>query len=77
MAFLSSIQKVSERVVRSTISGIEKSLPDFVEKDESENETKKINTTISSQENKESLNQSDFSDTVKIVLSNCVQISRK
>ena len=75
--FLSSIKKVSERVVRSTISGIEKSLPDFVEKDESENETKKINTTISSQENKESLNQSDFSDTVKIVLSNCVQISKK
>ena len=75
--FLSSIKKVSERVVRSTISGIEKSLPDFVEKDESENETKKINTTIISQENKESLNQSDFSDTVKIVLSNCVQISKK
>ena len=72
-----SIQKVSERVVRSTISGIEKSLPDFVETDESENETKKINTTIISQENKESLNQSDFSDTVKIVLSNCVQISKK
>ena len=38
---------------------------------------RKINTTIISQENKESLNQSDFSDTVKIVLSNCVQISKK
>ena len=74
-AFLSSIQKVSERIVRSTISGIEKSLPDFVEKDESENETKRINTTIISQENKESLNQSDFPATVKIVLSNYVQIS--
>ena len=76
-SFLSSIQKVSERVVRSTISGIEKSLPDFVEKDETENETKKINTTIVSPENKESLNQSDFSATVKIVLSNYVQISKK
>ena len=76
-AFLSSVQKISERLVRKTINEIEKSLPDFVEKDESENETKKINTTIISQENKESLNQSDFSDTVRIVLSNCVQISKK
>ena len=76
-AFLSSVQKISERLVRKTINEIEKSLPDFVEKDESENETKKINATIISQENKESLNQSDFSDTVKIVLSNCVQISKK
>ena len=76
-AFLSSVQKISERLVRKTINEIEKSLPDFVDKDESENETKKINTTIISQENKESLNQSDFSDTVKIVLSNCVQISKK
>lgn len=76
-AFLSSVQKISERLVRKTINEIEKSLPDFVEKDESENETKKINTTIISQENKESLNQSDFSDTVRIALSNCVQISKK
>ena len=76
-AFLSSVQKISERLVRKTINEIEKSLPDFVEKDESENETKKINTTIISQENKESLNQSDFSDTVKIVLSYCVHISKK
>ena len=76
-AFLSSVQKISERLVRKTINEIEKSLPDFVEKDESENETKKINTTIISQDNIESLNQSDFSDTVKIVLSNCVQISKK
>ena len=76
-AFLSSVQKISERLVRKTINEIEKSLPDFIEKNESENETKKINTTIISQENKESLNQSDFSDTVKIVLSNCVQISKK
>ena len=75
-AFLSSVQKTSERLVRKTINEIEKSLPDFVEKDESENETKKINTTIISQENKESLNQSDFSALVKIVLSNYVQIQK-
>ena len=75
-AFLSSVQKISERLVRKTINEIEKSLPDFVEKDESENETKKINTTIISQENKESLNQSDFSALVKIVLSNYVQIQK-
>ena len=75
-AFLSSIQKVSERVVRSTISGIEKSLPDFVEKDESELQTKQSNTKVTiPAENKESLNQSDFHATVIIVLSNYVQIS--
>ena len=75
-AFLSSIQKISERVIRSTISGIEKSLPDFVEKDESELQTKQSNTKVTiPTENKESLNQSDFLATVKIVLSNYVQIS--
>lgn len=75
-AFLSSVQKISERLVRKTINEIEKSLPDFVEKDESENKKKRINTTIISQENKESLNQSDFSALVKIVLSNYVQIQK-
>ena len=40
-AFLSSVQKISERLVRKTLNEIEKSLPDFVEKDESENKKKK------------------------------------
>ena len=76
-AFLSSVQKVSERTVRKTISEIENSLSDFVEKDEPENTNRKNGINISnSSENKESLNQSDFSDTVKIVLSNYVQISK-
>ena len=76
-ALLSSIYKVSERVVRKTISEIENSFFDFVEKDESENETKKSNTITIPSENKESLNQSDFPATVKIVLSNYVQIAKK
>ena len=76
-AFLSSVQKVSERTVRKTISEIENSLSDFVEKDEPENTNRKNDINISNpSENKESLNQSDFSDTVKIVLSNYVQISK-
>ena len=75
-AFLSSVHKISERIVKKTISEIENSLPDFVEKDESENETKKSNTTVVSSENKETLNQSNFSTSVKIVLSNYVQISK-
>ena len=76
-AFLSSVQKVSERTVRKTISEIENSLSDFVEKDESENTNRNNDINISNpSENKESLNQSDFSDTVKIVLSNYVQISK-
>ena len=76
-AFLSSVKKVSERVVRKTISEIENTITDFVEKDESENATKKSNFTTSlSQETKESLNQSDFSTVVKIVLSNYIQIQK-
>ena len=76
-AFLSSVQKVSERVVRKTISEIENTLTDFVEKDESENTTKKNHLTISiPQETKESLNQSDFFTTVKIILSNYIQIQK-
>ena len=76
-AFLSSVQKISERVVRKTISEIENSLTDFVEKDESENSTKKNYLTNGlSHETKESLNQSDFSTTVKIVLSNYIQIQK-
>ena len=76
-AFLSSVQKVSERTVRKTISEIENSLSDFVEKDEPENTNRNNDINISNpSENKESLNQSDFSDTVKIVLSNYVQISK-
>ena len=74
-AFLSSVQKVSERVVRKTISEIENTLTDFVEKDESENTNKKNYLTNGlSHETKESLNQSDFSSVVKIVLSNYIQI---
>ena len=75
-ALLSSVKKIPERLVRKTINEIENTLPDFVEKDESENETRKITTTIIPSVNKEILNQSDFSNTVKIVLSNYVQISK-
>ena len=76
-AFLSSVQTVSERVVKKTISEIENTLTDFIEKDESENTTKKNYLTYNiSQENKESLNQSDFSTTVKIILSNYIQIQK-
>ena len=76
-AFLSSVQKISERLVRKTINEIEKSLPDFVEKDESELQTKQSNSKVNiPANNKESLNQSDFSALVKIVLSNYVQIQK-
>ena len=76
-AFLSSVQKISERLVRKTINEIEKSLPDFVEKDESELQTKQSNSKVNiPADNKESLNQSDFSALVKIVLSNYVQIQK-
>lgn len=76
-AFLSSVQKISERLVRKTINEIEKSLPDFVEKDESEFQTKQSNSKVNiPSDNKESLNQSDFSALVKIVLSNYVQIQK-
>ena len=77
-AFLSSVQKVSERVVRKTISEIENTLTDFVEKDESENSTKKNYLTNGlSHETKESLNKSDFSSVVKIVLYNYIQIQKR
>lgn len=76
-AFLSSVQKISERLVRKTINEIEKSLPDFVEKDESEVQTKQSNSKVNiPADNKEALNQSDFSALVKIVLSNYVQIQK-
>ena len=76
-AFLSSVQKISERLVRKTINEIEKSLPDFVEKDESELQTKQSNSKVNiPADNKESLNQSDFSALLKIVLSNYVQIQK-
>lgn len=76
-AFLSSVQKISERLVRKTINEIEKSFPDFVEKDESELQTKQSNSKVNiSVDNKESLNQSDFSALVKIILSNYVQIQK-
>lgn len=76
-AFLSSVQKISEKLVRKTINEIEKSLPDFVERDESEYLQKKSNITNSiSSDNKESLSQSDFSSTVKIILSNYVKIRK-
>ena len=76
-AFLSSVQKISERLVRKTINEIEKSLPDFVEKDESEVQAKQSNSKVNiPADNKELLNQSDFSALVKIVLSNYVQIQK-
>ena len=76
-AFLSSVQKISERLVRKTINEIEKSLPDFVEKDESELQSKQSNSKVNiPADNKESLNHSDFSALVKIVLSNYVQIQK-
>jgi len=76
-AFLSSVQKISERLVRKTINEIEKSFPDFVEKDESELQTKQSNSKVNIPvDNKESLNQSDFSALVKIILSNYVQIQK-
>ena len=76
-AFLSSVDKVSEKVIRKTISEIEKTLPDFVEKDETEALQKKVNVTGTiSSDNKESLSSSDFPDTVKIILSNYVQIQK-
>ena len=76
-AFLFSVQKISEKLVRKTINEIEKSLPDFVEKDESELQTKQSNSKVNiPADNKESLNQSDFSALLKIVLSNYVQIQK-
>ena len=78
--FLSGVQKVTEKIIRKVISEIENSLPDFVEKDESEEvkmfARKQAYSEIVPAKN-ENLSQSDFKDCVQIVLSNYVQIKKE
>ena len=77
--FLSDIQKISEKIIRKVISEIENSLPDFVEKDETEEvkrSAKKQSFSEKVPARNERLSQSDFKNCVQIVLSNYVQIKK-
>ena len=77
--FLSGVQKVTEKIIRKVISEIENSLPDFVEKDESEEVKMPGQKQTYSKRNSiknENLSKSDFKDYVQIVLSNYVQIKK-
>ena len=78
--FLSFVQKVDEKLLRKTLSQIEKSIPDFIEKDEGENLTTKSNdikTAATPAENQKSvLSSKDFTDKVHFILSNCIQIQK-
>ena len=78
--FLSSVQKIDEKLLRKTLSQIEKSIPDFIEKDEGENLTTKVDdikTSSTPAENKKSvLSSKDFTDKVHLILSNCIQIQK-
>ena len=78
--FLSFVQKVDEKLLRKTLSQIEKSIPDFIEKDEGENLTTKSNdikTAATPAENQKSiLSQKDFTNKVHLILSNCIQIQK-
>ena len=78
--FLSFVQKVDEKLLRKTLSQIEKSISDFIEKDEGENLTTKVDdikTSSTPAENKKSvLSSKDFTDKVHLILSNCIQIQK-
>ena len=79
--FLSFVQKVSEKSVKKVVAKIEGSLCDFVDKDECE-ETRHAPqsenvSVVEDERSKESLLQSDFKNTVQIILSNYVQIKKE
>lgn len=78
--FLSSINKIDEKSIRGAIREIEKLIPDFVEKDESEFET---SSGINLKEDFNKLNhknafltKNDFPSKVKITLSNYIEIEK-
>lgn len=72
--FLTRIQKVDERTVRKIITEIENQIPNFVEKDGSENE--KISKSISKADVKDLLAKEDFPQKIKIKLTNYVEIEK-
>ena len=72
--FLSSVQKVDGRTVRKILGEIENKIPNFIEKDENENE--KISISISQADVKDLLSKEDFPQKIKIKLTNYVEIEK-
>ena len=78
--FLSSIKKIDEKSIRGLIREIEKLIPDFVEKDESEFETSggiNLKEDFNKLNHKNAfLTKSDFPSKVIITLSNYIEIEK-
>ncbi len=78
--FLSSVQKIDEKLLRKTLSKIEKSIPDFTEKDESKNFTTNSNdikiSSIPTKNRNSILSSKDFTYKIILNLSNCIQIQK-
>lgn len=73
-AHLSSVQKIDEKKIRRALAEIEKQIPDFVEKDESE---KKNGDNCPSANTVEILRKEDFPQKVRITLSNYIEIEKQ
>ncbi|MCR4955022.1 MAG: DEAD/DEAH box helicase family protein [Treponema sp.] len=78
--FLSSIQKLDERFIRSVIREIENQIPDFVEKDEERSHAELVSESFIKEISKPARNdvliRADFPSEVQIILSNYVEINK-